>query len=119
MLCIVRCVSHVRQEPGFAGTKEAIGSSDVPSNCHLRRQRQGSMSLWGERRNRAEELRSHQGTPALKTEDFSNKSVVLVKRTTVPWTENPENYRRRPFFSRFAKTTDFFTKILGFKGRDS
>ena len=47
-------------------------------------------------------LRSHLGTLALKTQDFSKKSVVLVKRKngftkTIPWTENPGRIRRRPF----------------------
>ena len=70
-------------------------------------------------------VRSHSGTPALKTEDFSKKkSVVLVKRKngftkTVPWTGNKDRSVLVNPFSRFTKTTDFFTKILGLKGRGS
>ena len=50
----------------------------------------------------SEKIRSHLGTLALKTGDFSKKSVVLVKRKngftkTVPWTENPRKTRRRAF----------------------
>ena len=38
-------------------------------------------------------IRSHSGTLALKTENFSKNSVILVKRKdgfakTIPWTEN-------------------------------
>ena len=43
---------------------------------------------------------SHLITPALKTENFSKKSVVLVQRD-------------------FAETTDSFAKNPGFKGRGS
>ena len=73
-------------------------------------------------------VRSHLGTPALKTVNFNKKSVVLVKSKngftkTIPWTENPgknkeKNVLVNPFL-RFTKTTDFFTKILGLKGRGS
>ena len=56
------------------------------------------------------------GNPCLETEDFSKKSVVLVKRnngftTTVPWTENPGKNKGRSVlvdsFSRVTQTTDF------------
>ena len=47
-------------------------------------------------------VRSHLGTLALKTEDCSKKSVVLVKRKngftkTISWTETPGKTRRRAF----------------------
>ena len=45
-------------------------------------------------------FRSHSRTPALKTENFNRKFVVLVKRRngfakTIPWTENARKMRRR------------------------
>ena len=47
-------------------------------------------------------FRSHLGTPALKTRNFSKKSAVLVKRKNgftknIPWTENPVKIWRRAF----------------------
>ena len=63
----------------------------------------------------------------LKPGILVKKSVVLVKRKngftkTILWTENPGKIEKSILvnpFSRFTKTTDFFTKILGFKGRGS
>ena len=67
------------------------------------------------------ELRSHLGTPALKPRILVKKSVVLVKRKngftqTIPGQKTQEKKERSVWvnpFSRFTKTSDFFTKILG------
>ena len=73
-------------------------------------------------------FRSHSGTLALKTDDFSKTSVVLVRRKngftkTISLTENPGKTKEKSAlvnpYSRFTKTTDVFTKSLGLKDRGS
>ena len=110
-LCILCCVSHVRQEPGFAGKKEAIGPSEVPSNYHMCRQRQGS--VWGKRRNRAEEVRSHSGIPALNTGDFSKKSVILLKRKKKIYQNNPLDRKPRKYKEKSILVIHFLVFLNG------
>ena len=73
--------------------------------------------------------RSHSGTLALKTGNFSKRNaVVLVKRKTdllkpssgqKTLEKNKEKSVLVNPFLRFTKTTDSFTKILGLQGRGS
>ena len=67
---------------------------------------------------------THLRTPALKTGDFSKKSVVLVKRkngftktlhSLFSSVSCPEDGFLVSPFLRFTKTTDFFTKIPGLR----
>ena len=71
---------------------------------------------------------THLRTPALKTKNFSKNSVVSVKREN-GFTKTLLSLFFQGFLSRgrvlvnpflrFTKTTDFFTKIPGFKGKGS
>ena len=76
-----------------------------------------------------QDIGSHLGTLALKTKNFSKKKpVVLVKRKNgftktlfslfFPGFSVQGMVLVNPFL-RFTKTTGFFTKILGLKGKGS
>ena len=70
-------------------------------------------------------VRSHSETPALKTEDFSKKLVVLINANMnllkpSPGQKTLENKEKNVLvnpFSSFTKTTDFIANFV--KGRGS
>ena len=75
-----------------------------------------------------QEIGSHLGALALKTENFSKKIGRFSKNARMDLLKRSSPYF--PGFSvqgmvlvnpflRFTKTTDFFTKVLGLKGKGS